>query len=253
MVPPPLSGPVPQAAEANTGIFGRVPSAPVFAFREVSVVFDGRAVLDRVSFEVGAGAITVLTGPSGAGKTTLLRLCNRLEVPTSGAVLFRGTDVAGMDPLRLRRRVGTVFQRPTLFPGTLRANFEVAAPAGEARFGGALERVGLPPEWLDRPGDELSGGEAQRACLARTLLTEPEVLLMDEPTSSLDFAATRVLEALGRDLAASGLTLIWVSHDLEQVGRIADACVVLEDGRVADSDRAARYLSASDSDKGAAR
>lgn len=226
---------------------------PVFAFRDVTVSFDGRPVLDRVSFDVAPAAVTVLTGPSGAGKTTLLRLCNRLEVPSGGQVLFRGGDVAGMDPLQLRRRVGMVFQRPTLFAGTLRSNFEVAARPTGTRFADTLERVGLPGDWLDRPGDELSGGEAQRACLARTLLTDPEVLLMDEPTSSLDFAATRVLETLGRDLAASGLTLIWVSHDLEQVGRIADAYVVLEGGRVADAERAARYLSGSDSDKGAAR
>lgn len=230
-----------------------MPTDAVFSFSDVSVSFDGRTVLDRVSFEVASAAVTVLTGPSGAGKTTLLRLCNRLEVPSSGRVLFRGVDVGGMDPLRLRRRVGMVFQRPTLFPGTLRSNFEVASPGGQAAFTEALRRVGLPPEWLERPGDELSGGEAQRACLARTLLTEPEVLLMDEPTSSLDFAATRVLEGLGRDLAASGLTLIWVSHDLEQVGRIADASVVLEDGRVAGEDRAARYLSGSAPEKGSAR
>ena len=227
-----------------------MPIEPVLAFEGVSVAFDGRVVLDGVSFDVGESAITVLTGPSGAGKTTLLRLCNRLEVPTSGAVRFRGGDVAGMDPLRLRRRVGMVFQRPTLFPGTLRTNFEVAAPADEARFGEVLARVGLPRDWLDRPGDELSGGEAQRACLARTLLTGPEVLLMDEPTSSLDFAATRVLEDLGRDLAAGGLTLLWVSHDLEQVSRIADDCVVLEGGRVAGSERASEYLSGAASDKG---
>ena len=227
-----------------------MPIEPVLAFEGVSVAFDGRVVLDGVSFDVGESAITVLTGPSGAGKTTLLRLCNRLEVPTSGAVRFRGGDVAGMDPLRLRRRVGMVFQRPTLFPGTLRTNFEVAAPADEARFGEVLARVGLPRDWLDRPGDELSGGEAQRACLARTLLTGPEVLLMDEPTSSLDFAATRVLEDLGRDLAAGGLTLLWVSHDLEQVSRIADDCVVLEGGRVAGSERASEYLSGASSDKG---
>lgn len=214
------------------------------------MAFDGTTVLDRVSFEVAEGTVTVLTGPSGAGKTTLLRLCNRLEAPTGGVVSFRGADVAGMDPLWLRRRVGMVFQRPTLFPGTLRANFEVARPAGGDRFAGVLARVGLPPGWLDRAGDDLSGGEAQRACLARALLTDPEVLLMDEPTSSLDFAATRVLEDLGRDLAAGGLTVIWVSHDLEQVSRIADGCVVLEGGQVAGEERSAEYLAGVGPEKG---
>ncbi len=219
-----------------------VDAEPVIEFREVEVRFGGGNVLDGVSASVGEGTVTVLTGPSGAGKTTLLRLCNRLEMPTGGRVLFRGADVAGMDPLALRRKVGMVFQRPTLFPGTLRANFAVARPGGEAAYRPALDRVGLPAGWLDRRADELSGGEAQRACLARTLLTEPEVLLMDEPTSSLDFAATRVLEDLGRDLSRSGITLLWVSHDLDQVRRIADSAVVLTAGRIADAGTAASYL-----------
>ncbi|HET9075678.1 MAG TPA: phosphate ABC transporter ATP-binding protein [Acidimicrobiales bacterium] len=230
-----------------------MPQGAVFAFRDVSVSFDGVTVLDRVSFEVQERTVTVLTGPSGAGKTTLLRLCNRLEVPTGGTVRYRETDVATMDPLLLRRRVGMVFQRPTLFPGTLRSNFQVARPAEDAVYRTALDQVGLPAGWLDRGGDELSGGEAQRACLARTLLTEPDVLLMDEPTSSLDFAATRVLEELSCDLTASGLTLIWVSHDLEQVGRIADASVVLMGGRLVQGSLADSYLAGSVPEKGDAQ
>jgi putative ABC transport system ATP-binding protein len=215
---------------------------PVFGFEDVSVWFGAVTVVKRVSLSIMGGRITVLTGPSGAGKTTLLRMCNRLEVPSSGTARFRGDDVASLDPMGLRRRVGMVFQRPTLFAGSLHDNFLVAGPASDAECEKALTMVGLPASWLDHPSDQLSGGEAQRACLARTLITRPEVLLLDEPTSSLDEGATRTLERLSADLVDSGLTLIWISHDLAQVRRIANERVVLMDGQVVIGERAAEYL-----------
>jgi len=217
-------------------------SGPVLAFDRVNVRFGDTEILRSVSAEVADASVTVLAGPSGSGKTTLLRLCNRLEIPTGGTVRFRGEDLSRIDPQALRRRVGMVFQRPTLFAGTIGENLAVAATADTATYERHLALVGLPTDWLDRPADDLSGGEAQRACLARTLLTGPEVLLMDEPTSSLDPSATRTLEELGMQLARTGLAVLWVSHDLAQVRRIADACIVLQDGRVADATGARAYL-----------
>jgi putative ABC transport system ATP-binding protein len=178
--------------------------------------------------------VTVVAGPSGAGKSSLLRLCNRLEVPTAGRVSFRGDDVVGLEPRHLRRRVGMVFQRPTPFAGTVRENLRVAEPeltAGDAAD--ALERAELDPTFLDRPAHELSGGEAQRLCLARTLVTRPEVLLMDEPTSALDPQATQEVERLARRFADSGVPVLWVTHDLAQMRRLADRVLVLVDGRIA--------------------
>ena len=205
--------------------------------------FGDREVIAGVDLDVEPGRITVLTGPSGSGKTTLLRLCNRLDVPTSGRLVFNGDDVASLDPLALRRRVGMVFQRPTLFGGTVRDNLAVALPgATEETMRNVLERVGVAAALLSAAGDTLSGGEAQRVCLARTLLTEPEVLLMDEPTSSLDAGATSVLEDLTAELVEGGLSVLWVSHDLAQVRRIACDRIVLMDGRIADSELAAEYL-----------
>lgn len=177
--------------------------------------------------------VTVIVGPSGSGKSTMLRLCNRLEVPTAGRVLLRGEDVAGFDPLRLRRRVGMVFQQPTPFAGTVRENLHVAAPEldDDAALR-ALAQAELPADFLDRPAGELSGGEAQRVCLARTLVTQPEVLLMDEPTSSVDPAATVALEALARRLADTEVPVVWVTHDLDQMRRLADHVLVVVAGRV---------------------
>ena len=176
----------------------------------------------------------MVVGPSGAGKSTLLRLCNRLIVPTSGTVRFRGDDVAGLDPLALRRRVGMVFQRPTLFGGTVRDNLRVACPDGDvADYEAALERAALDASFLDRSADELSGGEAQRACVARTLVTGPEVLLMDEPTSSLDTAARTTVEDLACSESRRGVAVLWVTHDQQQVERLADHVLELRAGKLA--------------------
>lgn len=227
-------------------------TAPVdlFEFDDVVVRFGDDVVLDHVTASVpDGGSITCLLGASGAGKSTLLRLCNRLEVPTEGEVRFRGRPLQDTDPLQLRRRVGMVFQRPTLFAGSVRGNLLVARPeADDDAMIEALGRARLPATFLDRDGDSLSGGEAQRACLARTLITRPEVLLMDEPTSALDPTATKALEELGRALADDGMPVLWVTHDLAQSDRIADRRIVLVRGRLADEHQVEHYLASEDAD-----
>lgn len=205
-----------------------------FAFEAVVVERDGMRALDGLSARVSGRGVTALFGPSGSGKSTLLRLCNRLEVPATGRVLFRGQDIAGLDALRLRRQVGMVFQRPTPFPGTVRDNLLTAAPdAAQADLERALERTSLDASWLERDAAALSGGEAQRVCVARTLVTAPEVLLLDEPTSALDADAAGVLERAVHGLAADGITVLWVSHDAAQVRRVADRVVRIDKGRCA--------------------
>lgn len=207
--------------------------AAAFEFERVTVVRTGRRILDGVTASVPADGITVVSGPSGAGKTTLLRLCNRLEIPDSGRVRYRGQPLDVLDPLVLRRRVGMVFQRPTPFPGTVADNLAVAHPdAGAGELGAALNRVALDPGLLDQDARTLSGGELQRMCLARTLVTQPETLLLDEPTSALDREPKQVFEATARDLAAQGITIIWVTHDDAQALRVADRGYQLRDGHL---------------------
>jgi putative ABC transport system ATP-binding protein len=174
-----------------------------FEFERVTVQRAGRRVLDQITARIPASGITVVSGPSGAGKTTLLRLCNRLEVPDGGTVCYRGRPLDELDPLELRRRVGMVFQRPTPFPGSVADNLAVARPdAVTAQLINALERVALDPGLLGQEARTLSGGELQRMCLARTLVTQPETLLLDEPTSALDTLPKQVFEATARHLAA---------------------------------------------------
>jgi putative ABC transport system ATP-binding protein len=207
--------------------------AVAFGFERVTVERSGRRVLDELSATIPAAGITVISGPSGAGKTTLLRLCNRLEIPDAGTVWYRGQPLDELDPLVLRRRVGMVFQRPTPFPGSVAGNLAVACPdAGAGQMSDALRRVALDPGLLGQEARSLSGGELQRMCLARTLVTQPQTLLLDEPTSALDARPKLVFESTARDLAAQGITIVWVTHDDVQADRIADRIYHLRDGRL---------------------
>lgn len=222
---------------------GDIPDAPLFAFDHVSVTIDARPVLTDLTAEVPPRGITVVVGPSGSGKTTFLRLLNRLTVPDSGMIQFRGEPLDAIDPLTLRRRVGMVFQIPTPFAGSVRDNLRIAQDTADD---GAMEQVlrtaGLAPSFLDRDAQELSGGEAQRICVARTLITQPEVLLLDEPTSALDVDQRLALERRMRQIADAGTPIVWVTHDLEQARRVGDAWIVLVEGRLGTADEAHRYM-----------
>ncbi len=206
----------------------------LFAFEGVGVTAsDGTRVLHDVNLVLPADRTTVIVGPSGSGKSTLLRLCNRLEVATAGVVRHHGTPLLELDPRAHRRRVGMVFQRPSPFPGTVADNLLVAAPdADAAAQRDVMEAVGLPPGLLDRTADALSGGEAQRMCIARALLTGPEALLLDEPTSALDEDARDEIEELADRLRERGVTLVWVTHDQAQAARRGDHVVAMRDGTV---------------------
>ncbi|AYY15625.1 phosphate ABC transporter ATP-binding protein [Actinobacteria bacterium YIM 96077] len=210
----------------------------LFRFDDVVVERFGIRALDGFTACVPATGVTGVAGPSGSGKSTVLRLCNRMEVPTSGQVHFRRTDIATFDPLALRRQVGMVFQRPTPFPGTVRDNLLAAVPhAGRSQMDAALRRASLDLTWLERDATALSGGEAQRVCMARTLITEPDVLLLDEPTSALDAETVHAFEDSVTELTRNGLAVLWVSHDLAQLRRVADMVLRIENGRYAGEER----------------
>ena len=209
----------------------------------VDVAHGDRNALACVHLALAAPGVTMVAGPSGAGKSPRRRRCNRLEVPSRGRVCLDGTDLAELDPMQLRRRVGLVLQQHPVFDGTVRDNLRVARPdADDQLFRSSLEQLGLGASFLDRDARSLSGGEAQRVCVARTLLTDPEVVLLDEPTASLDVDSTLVLERAGRRLAQEGRPVVWVTHDLEQAERLGDRVVVLIGGRVQSGDVVRRCL-----------
>jgi ABC-type methionine transport system ATPase subunit len=210
--------------------------------RRLTLRLDNEAtVLREVSLEVEEGSITSVVGPSGSGKSSLLRCLNRLWEPPAGTVFFDGQDVTTMDVLALRRRVGMLFQSANLFEGTV-ANNVGYGPSLEGRsltarrIAELLQMAGLEPRFAAETAAKLSGGEAQRVALARALANEPEVLLLDEPTSALDPAATLHVERTIRDLQQMmDLTVVLVTHDIEQVRRMADSAALLIDGRIVES------------------
>ena len=196
-------------------------------------------ILRDLSFSVPAGSIFALAGPSGSGKSSALRLINRLDDSSAGDIFIDGREIRDWEIGELRSRVGFMFQDSALFEGSVMENIlyglclqGLKKCDHEPTAQKFLEQVGLPPELLHRNVESLSGGQKQRVNLARTLAMEPDIILMDEPTSSLDPAAAQVIEQLVLKLNGEAQkTFILVSHNLEQIQRLAGACAVLDQGR----------------------
>lgn len=212
-------------------------SPPVFELEHVTVRYDRALALDDVTMAIGGPGITALVGPSGCGKSTLLRSLNRLNdlVPGAqleGTIRFDGADIHDQATvlIDLRRRVGMVFQKPNAFPMSVYDNVAYG-PRLHRQSGSmddivedSLRRAGLWDEVSDdlgRAATTLSGGQQQRLVIARCLALRPEVILMDEPTASLDPLATAAIEDLARELART-VTIVLVTHDLGQAFRVAD-------------------------------
>ncbi len=207
------------------------------ATRGLGRTVNGQMLVQEVTIEVQEEEVFVVFGPSGSGKTSLLRLLNRLDEPTSGTVLLDGTDYRDIEPRMLRRRVGWVPQAPTLIDGTVAENVAWGPtlreePVDTDRLDALLDRLGLSG-FAEREADRLSGGEAQRVAIARTLFNDPDVILLDEPASSLDTeAARRVEDLLRAAMADLSLTAVLVTHDASRARRLGHRGVRLEDGRV---------------------
>ena len=203
--------------------------------------------LRGVDGEIAAGSWVSLVGPSGSGKSTLLHLLGAMDAPSGGRILVGDTDLAALDPAaaaRFRReRVGFVFQQHHMVPYLSAVENVMLAQwlhslADEAEAGAALARVGLAPRATHLPS-QLSGGERQRACIARALVNEPGLLLLDEPTGALDWAnALQVLELLARLHEESRFTIVCATHN-PAVARWGDRIVTLRDGSVASDERIA--------------
>jgi len=206
----------------------------------------GKRLIDRLSLTVAEGALQVILGPNGAGKSLCLRLLHGLLRPTAGRVLWGGRPAdAG-----LRRRQAMVFQRPVLLRRSVAANIRYALGLRALSRGERRERLesllalANLQELAGQPARRLSGGEQQRLALARALALAPEILFLDEPTASLDPAATLAIEALIREAHRAGTTVVLVTHDLGQARRLAGEVAFLHRGRVAESAPAGRFFEA---------
>ncbi|MCO6455927.1 MAG: phosphate ABC transporter ATP-binding protein [Pirellulaceae bacterium] len=224
----------PEAADSPSGR-----PRPRIRVERLSLAYAGQRVLDDVTLEIPGGCITAVMGPSGCGKTSFLNSLNRLTdlIPgcqVEGRIQLGDLDIRSSrtDVVELRRRVGMIFQKPNPFPLSIRQNLDL--PLREHALGSkrqrrelieeALRDVGLWDEVRDRlenPAQQLSGGQQQRLCIARALVLRPEVLLLDEPCSSLDPISTDVIESL-IERFRQRLTVVIVTHNLSQARRLAD-------------------------------
>ncbi|WP_151475672.1 ABC transporter ATP-binding protein [Streptomyces albicerus] len=203
---------------------------------------DGTTAVDGLSFEVPEGELVTLVGPSGCGKTTTMMMVNRLIEPTSGRILVGGEDIAAVDPVRLRRRIGYVIQQVGLFPHRTILDNTATVPSlvgwkkakARARAAELLELVGLDPKTFgSRYPDQLSGGQRQRVGVARALAADPPVLLMDEPFGAVDPVVREQLQdEFLRMQAAVRKTVLLVTHDIEEAVRLGDRIAVYGQGRI---------------------
>jgi tungstate transport system ATP-binding protein len=214
---------------------------------DVKQIYDGRCVLDIPSFEIRQGEILAVIGPSGAGKSTLLRLLNFLEQPSQGRLNFEGKVVPADLAIEKRRRVTTVFQRPVLLKRSVVANL---------KYGLWLRGHKLEPErkqaWLEKLGLaelehqsalKLSAGEAQRVALARALLTNPDVLLLDEPTANLDPYNVGLIERIVQeDNQTRRTTVVIVTHNIFQARRLSHRTALLLDGALVEVDETEQFF-----------
>jgi tungstate transport system ATP-binding protein len=208
--------------------------------RELSRTIANRNVLEGISLDIRKGEIFTLIGPSGSGKTTLLRLIDLLDRPIFGTIFFDGIDTNGTEASRLalRRRMGMVFQKPAVLNTTVAENvgfglkFRGVKSEIPRRVESALDLVGLGG-FGERRAVTLSGGEMQRVALARAMVTEPEVLLLDEPTANLDPVSSEVIENLILRIRNEfKTTIIMSTHDMIQGQRLADRIGVIMNGRL---------------------
>ncbi len=207
---------------------------------------DYKAILQGISLTVPSGKIFGVSGPSGSGKSTLLKLLCRLEDVTAGTVYFKAQPIQNFDPKIVRRKVTMVFQTPVLLGPrviddlALGKRFEPKSPSSNAQeelsWGKILlQKVYLSPGLLMENPKRLSVGESQRVALARALAIQPEVLLLDEPTASLDMESKQFIEQTLSAEAKNGLTILLVSHERRQMEEVAMHGVELNRGRIQQS------------------
>ncbi|WP_033543812.1 ABC transporter ATP-binding protein [Planococcus sp. CAU13] len=214
---------------------------PAIHFNQVSYSIEGNPILQGITGSFPEGKITTLVGPSGAGKTTLLKLCNGLLSPDSGEIYIKDQPIDRFEPVELRRKVGIALQSAPMVSGTVYKN--LALPM-ELK-GGTLEKspaesllrdVGLGEKYLDRKITDLSGGQRQKVSIARTLVNKPDILLLDEITSSLDRTSLKEVEELITHINRKfGTTIVWITHNLQQALDIGDYTWVMMDGEVVET------------------
>jgi putative ABC transport system ATP-binding protein len=195
-----------------------------------------QTILHDISGSIPKGKILTLVGPSGSGKSTLLSVCNLFITPADGQVFVMGREIRKWQVPTLRKTAGMVLQTPTMVRGTVLDNLTLGAKINGYSLdapGIYLKKVGLTEDFLTKSAGELSGGQKQRVAIARTLINQPQILLLDEVTSALDPTSTKEIEDLILQInREQGTTVLWVTHNLEQARRVGDLTWLLVEGKI---------------------
>ncbi len=225
--------------EAAPDLRGATPALLPLEVRGLVLEIAGRRLVDEIDLTLGRDGITMVMGPNGAGKSLLLRMLHGLVRPTSGEILWGGHPLT----TEVRRRQALVFQKPVLLRRSVAANLDFVLRGKDvaARREALLDHVGLGGHSA-QPARLLSGGEQQRLALARALATDPQALLLDEPTASLDPASVLKIEEIVRQAAAKGTRIVFITHDLGQARRLADDVAFLAKGRLAEHAPASTFF-----------
>jgi polar amino acid transport system ATP-binding protein len=233
-------------------------SDPLVAFDGVDKFFGETQVLDGIDLSVAEREVVVVVGPSGSGKSTLLRCANRLEAIQAGDVRLDGRSVIEADVNQIRQEIGMVFQSFNLFPHKTALGNVALAPekirglpedAAEERAHELLERVGLGDQTTSYP-EALSGGQQQRVAIARALAMDPTVMLFDEVTSALDPELVGEVLDVIEDLAADGMTMVLVTHEMGFAREVGDRIVLMVDGEVVEITETASFFERPETERG---
>jgi len=206
--------------------------------KNITLAYEDNLVLKDITTEFLPKKIHVLLGPSGGGKSSLLRLLNALTDPNSGEISYNNLVYSDTHPKEIRKKIGMVFQKPALFDGTVYDNLIWSLkvrklPIDKEKIENQLLQLDIPLDYLDKNIENLSVGEQQRICIARTLLANPDVILFDEPTSALDpQRAKKVLELIKQINTHYEKTIVLVSHDVDTAIDVADTITFLHDGQL---------------------
>ncbi len=209
----------------------------IIELEDVSFHSDEKSILENISFNVEKGDFISIIGSSGSGKSTLLKLIGHLISPTDGHIRINEKDIYEYDPVELRKDISYCFQIPSLFGDKVRENIEFPyyirnLKLDNKRVDELFSMFQMDMDILNQDIKSISGGERQRIALIRSLLFKPEVLLLDEITSALDEKNTRIVEDIIATLNGEGITILWVTHNLEQSRKYANKLLTVEKGKI---------------------
>lgn len=214
-----------------------VVSLSLLEFKDVFFKNNNQSILEEINLSINSGDYISIVGPSGSGKSTFLKLCSHLISPSKGSMFFKGKSMEKYDPIDLRKDISYCFQTPYLFGDSVKDNISFPYEIRDLkvdfnRVSELLDIFNLNEDYLNKSIKNLSGGEIQRIALIRSLLFKPEVLLLDEITSSLDIDNTMIVENVMNLLNKEGVTILWVTHDLDQSKRDSNKLLTIESGKI---------------------